>query len=107
MEFIKRFSVTVVLVGPVLAGCGAGSAEGAGGTIVEGGATPGASQDATDSDPDAAADPSAADDAGSDSDPELGTRRNPAPIGATAGIGERDVTITEVDRDGAAAGLLG
>lgn len=105
VEFMKRFPVTVVLVGLVLAGCDAGPAEGAGGTIAEPGATPGASQDATDSDPGAAADPSAADDAGSDSDSALGTRDNPAPIGATAGIGEWDVTITEVDRDGAAAVL--
>ena len=102
---MRKFTVTIALVGLVLAGCDAGPADGAGGTIVEPGTTPEASQDAPDSDAGTSENPSTADDAGSDAESALGTRGNPAPIGTTAVIGDWDVTIIEVDRDGTAAVL--
>ncbi len=95
---MKKFPLTVALVGLVLAGCDTGPAEGAGGTIAEPGASTEASPDATE-----APDSETGDDAAGDA--AIGTRGNPAPIGATAVIGDWDVTIVEVDRDAADAVL--
>ena len=81
--------MAVAFSGLVLSGCDAGPAEGAGGTIVE----PGSSTGST-SAPSGDAAPAPAENA-------VGTRSNPAPLGAVAKIGDWEVKIVDVNKDAA------
>ncbi len=105
---MKKFAIVLAMSGLILSGCDAGPAEGSGDTIVGQGPaadapdTPETPQSdpgdtATGAAPEAESEPS-------QDAPEqaLGTRGNPAPITATASIGDWDVTIVDVDRDASA-----
>jgi hypothetical protein len=99
---VKKLAIVIAMSGVVLAGCDVGPADGAGGTIAGSDASTNGSQQSSGS--------GATDDGGTSSGgatqesdaTALGTRGNPAPIGATASIGDWDVTITNVDRDATA-----
>jgi hypothetical protein len=93
---MRRTLLPVIAASALLvAGCDAGPADGSGDTIVAAppaSATPApAPQQQPAPDPDPAAEPSG--------DAALGTRENPAPFGATARIGDWQVTLLTVDLD--------
>ena len=100
---MKKIAFAVAVAGLMLGGCDAGPADGAGDTIVQPETSDGAPDAPTDPPADA---PIETDDDAGDVAPEdpsaLGTRGNPAPIGATATIGDWDVTILDVDTDATA-----
>ena len=90
---MKRMTIALALSALVIAGCDAGPADGAGGTLVD----PDAPAETPAPAPDDAPTPDESGDAAETS--AEGTRTNPAAIGATARIGDWEVTITDVDLD--------
>ena len=99
---MKKLAIVIAMSGVVLAGCDVGPAEGAGGTIAGSDTATGSTEQTPGSDV-AAESGASSDGATQQSDAAaIGTRGNPAPIGATASIGDWDVTITDVDRDATA-----
>ena len=96
---MKRMTIALALSALVIAGCDAGPADGAGGTLVD--------PDAPAATPTPAPDDAPEPEEGSDSaDPSAeGTRTTPAALGATARIGDWEVTITDVDLDATAVVL--
>ncbi len=87
---MQRFLVGIAVLGLVLSGCDTGPAEGAGGTIVTPGSSSGGSAPSGDVPPAPAPTESAA-----------GTRGNPAPLGAVAKIGDWEVKVVDLNKDGA------
>jgi hypothetical protein len=86
---VKRLFAVVAFTGLVLSGCDTGPAEGAGGTIVEPGASAGS--------------PSApsGNAAQAPAESAVGTRSNPAPFGSVAKIGDWEVKIVDINKDAA------
>lgn len=96
---MKRMTIALALSALVIAGCDAGPADGAGRTLVD----PDAPAETPAPAPDDAPTPDESGDAAESS--AAGTRTNPAAIGATARIGDWEVTITDVDLDATAVVL--
>ncbi len=90
---MKRLIVAITVSGLVLSGCDTGPAEGAGGTIVTPDSSTGSSS--------APAGNAAPAPAPAPEENAVGTRSNPAPLGAVAKIGDWEVRIVDVNKDAA------